>query len=65
MVEEVSTKESARQRNQTIKMSSYLCRLDPFLDDGGLIRVGNRIKRVYLSSCNKAFSNTSTEGSNY
>ncbi|KAL9966153.1 hypothetical protein ACROYT_G024179 [Oculina patagonica] len=40
VVGEVSTRESARQRNQTIKMSSCLYRLDPFLDDDGLIRVG-------------------------
>ena len=46
--EEVSTRELAKQRNQTIKMSSCLYRLDPFLDKDGLMRVGGRIKRADL-----------------
>lgn len=53
VVGEVSTRESARQRNQTIKMSSCLYRLDPFLDDDGLIRVGGRIKRADLPVATK------------
>ena len=53
VVGEVSTRESARQRNQTIKMSSCLYRLDPFLDDDGLIRVGGRIKRANLPVATK------------
>jgi hypothetical protein len=36
----------ARNRNKRIKKYSSLYRLDPFLDDNGLIRVGGRIKRA-------------------
>ena len=47
------TRNIARQRNQTIKRYSSLYRLDPFLDDDGLIRVGGRIKRARLSFTTK------------
>jgi hypothetical protein len=36
----------ARKRNGEIKRYSLLYRLDPFLDDDGLVRVGGRIKRA-------------------
>ena len=51
--EEVSTRELAKQRNQTIKMSSCLYRLDPFLDKDGLMRIGGRIKRADLPAATK------------
>ncbi|CAB4016892.1 Hypothetical predicted protein [Paramuricea clavata] len=36
----------ARKRNEEIKRYSLLYRLDPFLDDDGLVRVGGCIKRA-------------------
>lgn len=48
VVGEASTRELSKQRNQTIKMSSRLYHLDPFLDKDGLMRVGGRIKRANL-----------------
>ncbi|XP_033638549.1 uncharacterized protein LOC117299199 [Asterias rubens] len=47
---EFTTRELARKRNQSLKATSSLFRLDPFLDDGGLIRVGGRIERANVSS---------------
>ena len=37
---------TARQRNKYLKGTSSLYRLDPFLDDQGIMRVGGRIRRV-------------------
>lgn len=42
-MEEMTPRKSARQRNLTIKKSSCLYRLDPFLDVYELIGVGGRI----------------------
>ena len=53
VVGEVSTRELSKQRNQTIKMSICLYRLDPFLDKDGLMRVGGRIKRADLPVATK------------
>ena len=53
VVGEVSTRELSKQRNQTIKMSSCLYRLDPFLDEDGLMRVGGRIKQADLPVATK------------
>ena len=47
-VGEISTRELSKQRNQTIKMSSCLYHLDPFLDQNGLMRVGGCIRRADL-----------------
>ena len=38
----------ARRRNQALRKSSSLYKLHPFVDKGGLIRVGGRIRRVNL-----------------
>ena len=48
LVGEEPDRKTARQRNVAIKRSSCLYRLDPFLDEDGLIRVGGRIKRAKL-----------------
>ena len=40
------SRKMARNRNKEIKKYSLLYRLDPFLDDDGLVRVGGRIKRA-------------------
>ena len=48
LVGEAPDRKTARQRNVAIKRSSCLYRLDPFLDEDGLIRVGGRIKRANL-----------------
>ena len=50
---DVASRALARQRNVVIKKSSCLYRLDPFLDDVGLIRVGGRIKRANLPFATK------------
>ena len=43
---EVTDREKTRARNQTLKKSSALYKLDPFLDKDGLLRVGGRIQRA-------------------
>ena len=43
---EVTDREKTRARNQTLKKSGALYKLDPFLDKDGLLRVGGRIQRV-------------------
>ena len=53
VIGEVSTRELSKQRNQTIKMSSCLYRLDPFVDKDGLMQVGGRIKRADLPVATK------------
>lgn len=40
-----SERQEVKKRNQELKKSSNLFRLDPFIDENGLIRVGGRIKR--------------------
>ena len=36
--------QNARKRNKTVKPISNLYKLDPFLDEEGLVRVGGRLK---------------------
>ncbi|XP_072021513.1 uncharacterized protein [Amphiura filiformis] len=40
---------SAKRRNESIKKTSSLYRLDPFVDSDGLLRVGGRIRRAELA----------------
>jgi hypothetical protein len=40
--------EDVRTRKETIKQHSSLYRLDPFVDENGVIRVGGRIKRANI-----------------
>ena len=42
-------KKDAKDRKAKLKRGSALCRLDPFLDNDGLIRVGGRINRAEVS----------------
>ncbi len=39
-------RKNAKERNQAIKGTSCLYRLDPYLDDDGIIRVGGRLRRA-------------------
>ena len=39
---------AARVRNQKIKLTSSLYRLDPFLDEEGLLRVGGRLRKATI-----------------
>ena len=41
-------KEEASNRNLHLKRKSHLYRLDPYIDEDGIMRVGGRIKRVNL-----------------
>ena len=45
---ENNERERTRLGNQRIKASSSLCRLDPFLDDEGILRVGGRLRKATL-----------------
>ena len=45
---EATDRKLARERNLAIKKSSCLYRLDPFLDEDGIVRVGGRIRRANL-----------------
>lgn len=45
----VQSNAKATQRKSEIKGTSALYRLDPFLDDEGLLRVGGRLRRANLS----------------
>jgi hypothetical protein len=45
---DISNRKTARHRNQTLKGSSSLYRLDPFMSSDQLIRVGGRIRRANL-----------------
>ena len=42
-------REEAKRRNVTMKRTSSLYRLDPFLDKDGILRVGGRIKQASIS----------------
>ena len=42
-------REEAKRRNVTMKRTSSLYRLDPFLDKDGILRVGGRIKQARIS----------------
>ena len=46
---EFNDRQSARSRNASLKKTSALYRLDPYLDEDGIIRVGGRIDRANLS----------------
>ncbi|XP_041484991.1 uncharacterized protein LOC121431537 isoform X2 [Lytechinus variegatus] len=48
-VDKESDREKAKTRNQRIKATSSLYRLDPFIDCEGIIRVGGRINRANVS----------------
>ena len=48
--EDMSDRKVARNRNKTLKHTSSIYRLDPFLDVHGIMRVGGRIHRAELSS---------------
>ena len=64
VVGELTARKVARERNLAIKKSSCLDRLDPFLDEDGVIRVGGRITSE-PSICNKASCGTSSQTSHY
>ena len=52
-VGELTTRKIARERNLAVKKSSCLYRLDPFLDENGVIRVGGRVRRANLPFATK------------
>ncbi|XP_072175534.1 uncharacterized protein [Diadema setosum] len=43
-----SDRQTAKRRNDDIKSTSSLYRLDPFVDDKGIVRVGGRIRRANI-----------------
>ena len=51
--ESVVDRKLARKRNDAIKKTSSLYRLDPFIDEEGLLRVGGRIRRASAPQCVK------------
>ena len=51
--ESVVDRKLARKRNDAIKKTSSLYRLDPFIDEEGLLRVGGRIRRASVPQCVK------------
>lgn len=44
-----ASRESAKRRNLSMKKTSSLYRLDPFLDKDGILRVGGRIRNALVS----------------
>ena len=52
-VGEETDRKLARERNLAIKKSSCLYRLDPFLDEDSIVRVGGRIRRANLPFATK------------
>ena len=44
---------SARQKKRTMRATSSLYRLDPFLDHNGVMRVGGRIQRGHFTDDTK------------
>ena len=50
---DATDRQSIADKNRVLRKSSRLHRLDPYMDDHGLIRVGGRIKRSELSIDNK------------
>ena len=46
---ETETREGTKQRNAEMKKTSDLYRLDPFLDEHGILRVGGRIRQASLA----------------
>ena len=53
VVGEFTTRKITRERNLAIKKSSCLYRLDPFLDEDDVIRVGGRVRRANLPFATK------------
>ncbi len=49
MHQHISDRETAKKRNQAMKATSSLFRLDPFLDKNGIMRVGGRVRRANFS----------------
>ena len=47
--EQPSNREFAKVRKSKMKRRSSLYRLDPFLDQNGVLRVGGRLRRAYLT----------------
>ena len=47
--DDVTSRDLARKRNSSMKRTSSLYRLDPFLDENGLLRVGGRIRHAFVS----------------
>ncbi|XP_072179391.1 uncharacterized protein [Diadema setosum] len=47
-VRDDSDRQTAKRRNDDIKSTSSLYRLDPFVDDKGIVRVGGRIRRANI-----------------
>ena len=44
-----TTRDQSRKKRQVLRKASWLYKLDPFLDQDGLIRVGGRIGRENVS----------------
>ena len=44
-----TSRESSRRRNSSMKKTSSLYRLDPFIDEHGVLRVGGRIRNSSIS----------------
>ena len=44
-----TSRESTRRRNSSMKKTSSLYRLDPFIDEDGVLRVGGRIRNASIS----------------
>ena len=42
-------RDQSRKKRQMLRKASWLYKLDPFLDQDGLIRVGGRIRRANVS----------------
>ena len=45
-LEKFQERDSAHRRNNTLKKTSSLYKLDPFVDKNGLLRIGGRIRRA-------------------
>ena len=43
-----TSRESTRRRNSSMKKTSSLYRLDPFIDEDGVLRVGGRIRNASI-----------------
>ena len=51
--EEDTDRNNARKRKQTMKRTSSLYKLDPFIDSNGILRVGGRIRRANFLNAEK------------
>ena len=47
--EEFPSREAVKQRNSSLKKTSCMYRLDPYLDADGILRVGGRLRRADMS----------------